>query len=131
MTTEGWVLVTLFHSGPVKRRDPAAWKHVLFVGDWINHAIMSYEEVSAGVRALARRGMVVERAGGVLVLSLAARKRLAAAYGARKRMSVFKLWEAGDGLIARQQLRPSPVRGPTRAVYRRAAEGYGVAAPEG
>jgi hypothetical protein len=78
MTAEGWLLVTMYNSGPVKRRDPAAWKNVIFFADWINHAIMSYEEVSAGVRALARCGLVVERAGGVLVLSPAARKGFAA-----------------------------------------------------
>ena len=126
MTAEGWLLVTLYSTGPVKRRDPAAWKNVIFFADWINHAIMSYEEVSAGVRALARRGLVVERAGGILVLSLAARKGLAAAYGTRKRMGVFKLWDAADALIAQQKVRTSPVRGPTRAVYRRALESYGV-----
>jgi hypothetical protein len=82
----------------VRRRDVAAWKNVIAFTDWNNHAIMSYEEVSAGVRALARRGLVVaERAGGVLVLSVTARKGLAAAYGARKRMSVFKLcWRRPD-----------------------------------
>jgi hypothetical protein len=74
VTPDGWLLITLFFTGPVTRRDPAAWRNVVFTADWINHAILSYEEVSAGVRALARRGLVVERAGGILVLSLAARK---------------------------------------------------------
>jgi hypothetical protein len=75
---------------------------VVATADWINHAILSYEEASAGVRALARRGLLVERAHGVLVLSLAARNGFAAAYGTRKRMGVFKLWDVADALIARQ-----------------------------
>jgi hypothetical protein len=125
-TADGWLLVTLFFTGPVTRRDPAAWRSVVVTADWINHAILSYEEVSVGVRALARRGLVAERAGGVLVLSPAARKGFAAAYGTRKRMGVFKLWDAADALIARQRVRVSAVRGPTRAVYERALRSYGL-----
>jgi hypothetical protein len=130
MTPEGWLLVTLYNAGPVRRRDAAAWRKVIFFADWINHAILSYEEVSAGVRALARRGLVVERTGGVLVLSLGARKGLAAAYGTRKRMSVFKLWAAADALIAQQKVRPSTARGPSPGVYRKALESYGVVPAE-
>ena len=96
------MLVTPWFAGPVTRRDPAAWRNVVATADWINHAILSYEEASAGVRALARRGLLVERAHGVLVLSLAARNGFAAAYGTRKRMGVFKLWDVADALIARQ-----------------------------
>jgi len=128
VTSDGWLLVALYNTGPVTRRDPAAWKNVIAFADWINHAILSYEEASAGVRALARRGLLVERAGGILVLRLAARRGLAAAYGQRKRMGVFKLWEAADELILKQPLRPSAVRAPTRSVYRRALQAYGVPA---
>ena len=129
-TADGWVLVTLWFAGPVPRRDQAAWRNVVATADWIDHAILSYEEASAGVRALARRGLLVERAHGVLVLSLAARKQFAAAYGTRKRMGVFKLWDIADALIARQKVRASSVRGPTRAVYRRALQSYGVTLPD-
>jgi hypothetical protein len=129
-TADGWLLVTLWFAGPVTRRDPAAWRHVVATADWINHAILSYEEASAGVRSLARRGLLVERANGVLVLSPAARKGFAAAYGTRKRMGVFKLWDVADAVIARQKPRASTVRGPTRAVYRRALQSYGVALPD-
>jgi len=127
VTSEGWLLVTLYFTGPVMRRDPAAWKHFLGTADWINHALPTYEEVSTGLRALARRGLVAERANGLVVLTVAARKGLAAAYGTRKRMGVFKLWDAADALIAKQKVRPSPARGPSPSVYRRALEGYGVA----
>ena len=126
MTTDGWLLVTLYFAGPVKRRDPAAWSHVVATADWINHAILSYEEAASSVRALARRGMLAERGGSHLVLSPVARKGLSAAYGTRKRMSVFKLWDAADALIAKQPLRPSPVRGPSRSVYERARRLYGA-----
>jgi hypothetical protein len=129
-TADGWLLVTLWFAGPVTRLDPAAWRHVVATADWINHAILSYEEASAGVRSLARRGLLVERANGVLVLSPAARKGFAAAYGTRKRMGVFKLWDVADAVIARQKPRASTVRGPTRAVYRRALQSYGVALPD-
>ncbi len=63
------------------------------------------------------------------MVSPAARKGFTAVYGARKRMGVFKLWDAADALIAQQKVRPSPVKGPTRAVYRRALESYGVTPP--
>jgi hypothetical protein len=129
-TADGWLLVTLWFAGPVTRRDPAAWRNVVATADWINHAILSYEEASAGVRTLARCGLLVERADGVLVLSPAARKGFASAYGTRKRMGVFKLWDAADVLIARQKVRTSPVKGPTRAVYRRALQSYGVTLPD-
>jgi hypothetical protein len=52
-TADGWLLVTLWFAGPVTRRDPAAWRNVVATADWINHAILSYEEASAGVRTLA------------------------------------------------------------------------------
>jgi hypothetical protein len=118
------MLVSLFFAGPVKRSDAAGWKVVVGTADWINHAVVTFEELSSGVRALARRGLIVERVGGILVLSPAARKGMADAYGTRKRMSLFKLWEAADALIGRQKERPSAVKGPTRSVYRRAVESY-------
>jgi hypothetical protein len=118
------MLVTLFFVGPVKRSDAAGWKLVVGTADWINHAVVTYEELSSGVRALARRGLLVERAGGVLALSPAARKGMADAYGTRKRMSLFKLWEAADALIDRKKERASAVKGPTPSVFRRAVESY-------
>jgi hypothetical protein len=124
VTTDGWILVSLFFAGPVKRSDVAGWKLAIGAADWINHAVVTYEELSSSVRSLARHGLLVERAGGVVALAPAAKKGLAAAYGTRKRMSVFKLWEAADALIARQKPRPSTLKGPTPSVYRRAVESY-------
>ena len=129
MGADGWVFVTLHFSGPVTRRDPASWRHVVATADWINHGILSYEELTVGVRTLARRGLLTKRGQGaaeVIVLTAVARKGLAAAYGARKRLGVFKLWEAGERLIAAQRERPSTVRGPAPTVYARALALYGV-----
>jgi hypothetical protein len=125
MTNDGWLLVSLFHAGPIRRSDPLGWKHLIGVADWINHAILSHDEVCTGVKTLARHGLLVEKAG-VLVLTLRARRGMAAAYGTRKRMSVFKLWDAGDVLIASQKERASTVKGPTARVFRAALEAYGV-----
>ena len=121
--TSGWVLTALYHAGPVRRADPVQWSLVIAAADWINHAVLSFDELHTGVRDLGARHLLRERAG-VISLTPGAWTAFVAAYGARKRMSVFKLWAAAEILIAQRKPGTSTLEGPTRSVFRRAVEAY-------
>ena len=123
MTTDGWVLTSVWFSGPIRRRDPVSWSWLVGAADWINHAILTREEAGSSIRALGERRLLRERAG-VISLTPAARKGLAAAYGKRKRMGVFKVWAAADALIALQKPGGAKLRGPGPSVFARAVEAY-------
>jgi hypothetical protein len=123
MSEPGWLLVSFYFAGPVGRRDVEGWSHLVGTADWINHSVLMHEELVEGMRVLSSRGLLEERRGAIR-LTRNARRALTMAYGKRKRMSVFKLWDAGEALIARQAPCPMRVRPVTPAFFARAVEAY-------
>jgi len=123
MAESGWLLVSFFFAGPVARRDVAGWSHLVATADWINHAILTREEVAGGMRDLSVRGLLEERDERIRLTRRAVRA-LHAAYGERKRMAVLKLWDVGEELIAAQEKGAKPVRPVSRPLFERAIKAY-------
>jgi hypothetical protein len=122
-STAGWVFVALCFAGPVARGDVAAWSHLVATADWINHGVLRYEELIAGVKVLVALGLVEEVQGTVRV-TRGARRWLKATYGSNKRMSVFKLWARADTLISTRSAGPARWRAISRPFFDRAVQAY-------
>ena len=123
MSASGWFLVAVNFCGPIDLKDPVGWSYLIGTADWINHAMISREEIASALRDLSRRGLLAERHGH-LVRTRKAATAFERMYGKRKRMSVMKLWEAAEEFIDTQAARHDPLKPPTRKLYERALAAY-------
>jgi hypothetical protein len=123
MSSSGWLLTAIYFAGPTAMKDAEAWSYVIGTGDWINHAIFTYEELASALCDLASRGLVTERRGQ-LVLSRKAQAGFTAIYGKRKRMALMKVWAAADDFIKEQAAKAKPFTPPSKELFDLALAAY-------
>lgn len=115
-----WVLLALVYGGG---RERASIDSIISAGDYLNHAILSYEEINEGLAYLLRRGMIA-RVGKEYQLE----GEIANRYDQLKSRRVSLYWKETDAIICEwvelQKRAHSSVKPIRKHDYERAVRSY-------
>lgn len=121
-SSDTWVLLAAVYGGAEKGADLDA---IISAGDYINHAILSYEELDGGLARLQAANLIEERNGLYFLTPIV----LSAYEGMAKRhRSVSKRWDALEQFLKegehQAQLGEALNHAVTRTAYEHAVQAY-------
>jgi hypothetical protein len=114
---DDWVLLAVIHAG---RGGPVPMRAIVSCGDWINHAIFTYEELRGGLARLLRAGLIRQTPEGWAAVPAACRAAMVRGRGFRKQFDALRALMDS----ARPSARSPRLRGVTRKSFDAAVQAY-------